>query len=286
MARETIGCIGMGHMGRVLAANLVQAGYGVVAHDAAGPGGAPEGSTSVAEVAEVARRVEVIVLSLPDGAASENVCGQIVRADDSRVTLVIDTSTIGVDAATTVCALLARAGVGYVDAPVSGGVAGARARTLMVMHAGSDRAVLRAEPVFAGLSDRRRRVGDRPGMAQAMKLANNFLSAAALAAASEAIAYGLSVGLDMATMLDVLDTSSGQSAATSDKFQNHVLTGSYSSGFSNSLMAKDVRLYLREAGERGLSTALGQAAAEVWERFATSEPGMDFTRIYPFVAGG
>ncbi len=285
MPPETIGCVGLGHIGGVLAANLVQAGHGVVAHDAAGPGGAPEGSTSVAEVAEVARRVEVMVLSLPDGAASEDVCRQIIGAGDSSVTHVIDTSTIGVDAATTVGELLARAGVEYVDAPVSGGVAGARARTLMVMHAGSDSAVLRVEPVLAGLSDRRRRVGDRPGMAQAMKLANNFLSATALAAASEAIAYGLSVGLDMATMLDVLETSSGQSAATSDKFHNHVLTGSYSSGFSNSLMAKDLRLYLREAGERGSSVALGRAAAEVWEQFATSEPGTDFTRIYPFVAG-
>ena len=76
--------------------------------------------------------------------------------------------------------------------------------------------------MLAGLSDRRRRVGDRPGMAQALKLANNFLSATALAATSEAIAFGLSVGLDMATMLEVIDASSGQSAATSDKFPNHV----------------------------------------------------------------
>ena len=156
----------------------------------------------------------------------------------------------------------------------------------MVMFAGTDNAVLRAEPVLAGLSDRRRRVGDRPGMAQAMKLANNFLSATALAAASEAIAYGLSVGLDMATMLDVLATSSGQSAATSDKFQHHVLTGSYSSGFSNSLMAKDVLLYLHEAADQGSSTSIGQATADLWKQFAASEPGTDFTRIYPFVVGG
>ena len=118
-----------------------------------------------------------------------------------------------------------------------------------------------------------------------MKLANNFLSATALAAASEAIVYGLSVGLDMATMLDVLETSSGQSAATSDKFRHQVLTGSYASGFSNSLMAKDVRLYLREAEGGGSSTAVGEAIATLWERFAANEPGTDFTRIFPFVAG-
>ena len=88
-------------------------------------------------------------------------------------------------------------------------------------------------------------------MAQAMKLANNFLSATALAATSEAIAFGTSVGLDMATMLEVLNASSGQSAATSDKFVNHVLTGTYSSGFLNTLMAKDVRLYLDAARAAG-----------------------------------
>jgi 3-hydroxyisobutyrate dehydrogenase len=283
---ETVGFIGLGHMGEVLSSNLVKAGFGVVAHDAAGSDGAPEGSISVAHVAEVTQRVEVIVLSLPDGVASEDVCRQIVCVETRRATHVIDTSTTGVNAADIVYALLAGAGLGYVDAPVSGEVAGARARTLMVMYAGIDEAVLRAEPVLAGLSDRRRRVGDRPGMAQAMKLANNFLSASALAAASEAIAYGLSVGLDMATVLEVLETSNGQSAATSDKFQNHVLTGSCASGFTNSLMAKDVRLYLGEASERGSATSMGQAAATVWEQFAAAEPSADFTRIYPFVAGG
>jgi 3-hydroxyisobutyrate dehydrogenase len=168
---------------------------------------------------------------------------------------------------------------------VSGGAAGARARTLTVMVAGSDEACARVEPVLAGLSDRRRRVGDRPGMAQAMKLANNFLSATALAATSEAIAFGLGVGLDMETMLEVLNSSSGQSAASRDKFPDHVLTGRYASGFTSSLMAKDVRLYLEEVASRGEAASLGTVTAEVWERFAATEPGVDFTRIYPFTLG-
>ena len=122
-------------------------------------------------------------------------------------------------------------------------------------------------------------------MAQALKLANNFLSATALAATSEAIAFGLSVGLDMATMIDVIDGSSGQSAATSDKFPNHVLTGRYSAGFANSLMAKDLKLYLGAAEAQGVRSVLGRVTESVWDRFATEEPGADFTRIYPFVAG-
>jgi 3-hydroxyisobutyrate dehydrogenase len=227
----------------------------------------------------------VVVLSLPDGGASEKVARAIVGAAGRRTAHVVDTSTVGVAAARIIDGLLAADGIGYVDAPVSGGVAGARARTLSVMYAGPDEACAAVDGVLAGLSDRRRRVGDRPGMAQALKLANNFLSATALAATSEAVSFGVSVGLDMETMLDVLNASSGQSAATSDKFVHHVLTGRYASGFANSLMAKDLRLYLGAVEAQGAPSVLGPVTASVWERFAADEPGVDFTRIYPFVEG-
>ena len=131
------------------------------------------------------------------------------------------------------------------------------------MYAGSEAACEVVEPVLAGLSDRRRRVGDRPGMAQALKLANNFLSATALAATSEAVAFGLSVGLDMGTMLEVLNASSGQSEATRDKFPNHVYTGRYASGFANSLMSKDVTLYLNAVEAQGAPSAIGRVTASV-----------------------
>jgi 3-hydroxyisobutyrate dehydrogenase len=281
----TVGFVGLGNMGSVLAGNLVGAGHDVVSHEVAGPERSPAGAAFTDDVAELAGRADMVVLSLPDGAASEQVAGEIAGAPERRVTVVVDTSTIGVAAAQAIEARLREVGVGYVDAPVSGGVSGARARTLSVMYAGPDTACRAVEPVLAGLSDRRRRVGDRPGMAQALKLANNFLSATALAATSEAIAFGLSVGLDMATMIEVIDGSSGQSAATSDKFPNHVLTGRYAAGFTNSLMAKDLALYLGAVEEQGVPSVLGRVTESVWERFATEEPGADFTRIYPFVSG-
>lgn len=285
MSEETVGFVGLGNMGGVLAANLVHTGHTVVTHDALGPARSPEGSVHVPSVAEVARRAEVVVLSLPDGTVSEKVARELLAAAERRVRYVVDTSTVGVVAARSIADLLAEEGVGYVDAPVSGGVAGARARTLTVMYAGAGEACSRVEGVLAGLSDRRRRVGERPGMAQALKLANNFLSATALAATSEAVAFGLSVGLDMATMLDVLNGSSGRSAATDDKFPRHVLTGRYAAGFTNSLMAKDVRLYLDAIEDQDGPASVGQVAAAVWEDFAAAEPGADFTRIFPFTAG-
>jgi 3-hydroxyisobutyrate dehydrogenase-like beta-hydroxyacid dehydrogenase len=281
----TVGFVGLGNMGSALAANLVQQGHVVVVHDALGPERAPEGVTHVGAVGEVAREADVVVFSLPDGAASAQVALEVAEVADRRATHVVDTSTIGVDAAESVAALLEEHGVAYVDAPVSGGVAGARARTLAVMYAGSDEACARVEPVLAGLSDRRYRVGNRPGLAQAMKLANNFLSATALVATSEAIAFGRSVGLDMGTMLEVLNSASGHNTATSDKFPNHVVNGRYASGFTNSLMSKDVLLYLRAVESRGGPSSIGAVAAAVWERFADAEPGADFTRIFPFVEG-
>jgi 3-hydroxyisobutyrate dehydrogenase len=282
---DTVGFVGLGNMGNVLAGNLVEAGHDVMSHDVSGPGRSPAGAEFVTDVAELARRTDVVVLSLPDGLVSEQVARAIAGTPQRRVTHVVDTSTVGVGAAQAIDVLLAEAGATYVDAPVSGGVAGARARSLLVMYAGTDVACRAVEPVLAGLSDRRRRVGHRPGMAQALKLANNFLSATALAAASEAIAFGLSVGLDMETMLEVIDSSSGQSVASSDKFPNHVLTGRYAAGFANSLMAKDLKLYVGAVETQGAPSVLGTVTESVWEQFAAAEPGVDFTRIFPFVAG-
>jgi 3-hydroxyisobutyrate dehydrogenase len=281
----TVGFVGLGNMGSVLVANLVASGLDVVTHDHAGPGRSPEGATFLDSIAEVAARASIVVLSLPDGRASDAVAHALVDAPDRRVTHVVDTSTVGLETAHAIDAYLDERDVAYIDAPVSGGVAGARARTLSVIVAGPSAACDAVEPVLAGLSDRRYRVGDRPGMGQALKLANNFLSAVALAATSEAIAFGTSVGLDMTTMLEVLNSSSGQSAASSDKFVNHVLTGRYSSGFTNTLMSKDVQLYLRAGADRGAPATVGAVTGDIWQRFAATEPGVDFTRIYPFAAG-
>jgi 3-hydroxyisobutyrate dehydrogenase len=281
---RTVGIVGLGNMGSALATNLVDAGFRVVGHDAVGADRAPGGVEHVESVADVARAAEVVVFSLPDGEASHAVASEVAATGERAVTHVVDTSTVGVAAARALATRLAGAGVAYIDAPVSGGVAGARARTLAVMYAASDDACACVEPVLAGLSDRRHRVGDRAGLAQAMKLANNFLSATALVATSEAIAFGVGEGLEMSTMLDVLNGSSGRSAATEDKFTSHVLSGRYASGFTNSLMAKDVRLYVDAVTEQHGAVTVGAVTTEVWDAFAADEPGVDFTRIYPFVA--
>lgn len=280
----TVGFVGLGNMGSALAANIVAAGHRLVTHDLAGPDRSPDGATFAPDLGTLAREVDVVVLSLPDGDASMDVVQELIESPGRRVAQVVDTSTIGVDAARAMAELLDDVGIGFVDAPVSGGVAGARARTLFVMYSGADGPCERVAPVLDALSDRHRRAGDRAGLAQAVKLANNFLSATALAAASEAFAFGAAAGVSMTTMLEIINSSSGRSAATTDKFADHVVTGRYSSGFANTLMAKDIQLYLRSVEVQGTPSEIGGTTAKIWDRFAAAEPDADFTRIYPYVA--
>jgi 3-hydroxyisobutyrate dehydrogenase len=280
---SVVGVVGLGNMGSALAANLVNTGCDVWVFDLAGPSRMPAGARFADDLAHLARQADVVVLSLPDGAASQAVAAGLAAAVSRRAAMVIDTSTIGPGAARTVAALLAGEGVGYVDAPVSGGVAGARARTLTVMYAGADADCDAVAWVLAGLSDRNRRVGDRPGMAQALKVANNFLAATSLAATSEAVAFLTAAGLDMAVALEIINSSSGQSNASADKFVKQVLPGTYAAGFANSLMAKDVRLYAEAAAAAGSPEVLSERISQVWDDFAAAAPGTDFTRIYPYV---
>jgi len=116
-----------------------------------------------------------------------------------------------------------------------------------------------------------------------MKVLNNYLSATAMAATSEAIAFGLRQGLEMGTMLDVLNASSGMNTATADKFPNRVLTGTYDAGFSSTQLNKDLGLYRDAADAIGASLPVSPAVFEVWRRLEAHEPNADITRIYTFV---
>jgi 3-hydroxyisobutyrate dehydrogenase len=211
------------------------------------------------------------------------VIGEIVAARSPNVQAVIDLSTIGVTAARKAANVLASANIGYLDAPVSGGVAGARARKITVMCAGDKALYTSAQPLLQAIAGRTFHVGDAPGQAQALKLLNNFLSATALAATSEAVAFGVKEGLEIGTILDVLNVSSGQSAATSDKFVSHVATGTYSAGFTNTLMAKDLGLFHEATAQARATGPINQLVLSIWDKFNTTMPNVDFTRIYTFV---
>ena len=127
-------------------------------------------------------------------------------------------------------------------------------------------------------------VGDKPGLAQSMKLANNFLSATGMAASSEAIAMGVKAGLDAGIMVDVINSGSGCNTATTQKFPQSILPGTFNYGFGMGLMVKDVRLFLAEAEQLGIPTEVAQAVGRLWEK-AMTEHGAE-TRFHPHRADG
>jgi 3-hydroxyisobutyrate dehydrogenase len=278
-----VGFVGLGNMGGPMAANLAAAGIPLLVYDKAGTADrAPDGAEIAQSLDEVARRAGTVLLSLPAGAAVLAVAGEIAAAAPRAADTVIDTSTIGVAASGEVAGILARAGITYLDAPVSGGVAGARAGTIAVMAAGPLEAFERARPLLSAMAANLFHVGTRQGQGQAMKLANNFLSGVAMAATSEAVRFGETQGLDMKTMLDVLNVSTGRNTATSDKFPNRILTGTHDAGFTTTLIHKDVRLYLEAVADAGVRGVVGRAVGGTLAALETDLPGEDFTRIYPW----
>ena len=129
-------------------------------------------------------------------------------------------------------------------------------------------------------------VGPDPGQGQAVKLLNNFLSATALAATSEAIAFGVSQNIPMQTILDIVNASTGRNSATDDKFPRRIMHGRYDAGFTARLQLKDIRLYLENARAAGIADEVAGRVVEVWTRMDASLPGADICEMYPYTRDG
>jgi 3-hydroxyisobutyrate dehydrogenase-like beta-hydroxyacid dehydrogenase len=279
-----LGFIGLGQMGGPMATNIARAGFGLTVFDKAGTAErAPPGATHAESLEDAAARADTLFLSLPDGPVSIAVAQQIAAAPERRTTVVVDLSTIGPDAAREAAGILEAAGVTYIDAPVSGGQAGAAAGTITIMWAGPAVELERHRAVVAAFCKNPFHVGPEPGQGQALKLINNFLSGTAMAATSEAMLYGLSQGLDMTTMLDVVNVSTGVNSATRDKFPQRIVTESFDAGFKTALLTKDVTLYRDNARAAGTPHGLGEAVAELWQACNRDLPDSDFTRVYEFL---
>ncbi len=284
MTPERFGFAGLGQMGGPMAANIAAGGFSLSVYDKAGTAGrAPEKAAAVESLEDLAGGAETIFLSLPDGPVTLAVARDLAAMTERSVAHVIDLSTIGLEAAKEAGRILDAAGIVYIDAPVSGGQAGARARTITVMWSGPEEVMESHRGVMMSFCKNLFHVGPAPGQGQAVKLLNNFLSATAMTATSEAMAFAAAQGLDMKTVLDVVNVSSGRNTATSDKFPNRIVTGTYDAGFKTRLLAKDVRLFLENARAAGTPSDVAQTIAELWRRCDEALPDSDFTRIYEFL---
>jgi 3-hydroxyisobutyrate dehydrogenase-like beta-hydroxyacid dehydrogenase len=280
---RTIGFIGVGRMGLPMASRLLAAGHSLIAYDVQGQAlsaVAVKGAATAASPAEVAERAEIVLVSLPTPDVVRAVAlGEGGLVAGKRLKTFIDLSTTGPRVAKAIAAALAERGVVAIDAPVSGGVAGAVKGTLAVMLSGPPTLCDALRPLLAVIG-KVFYIGAEPGMGQMMKLINNLLSATATAATSEAVVLGVKAGLDPRVMIDVINAGSGRTTASEDKFPRAILPRRFDYGFALGLMAKDVNLCVAEAEALGVPLWIGNAVKQLWlYGLAQGGPEQDFTEL-------
>lgn len=266
-----------------MARRLIQADHDVVAFDTRGT--ALErlvalGARPASSPRDAADQAETIMASLPTPVASLEVAtGAAGVIEGSRVQRYVDLSTVGSRTATQIHDRLAERDIVAIDSPVSGGVGGAEKGALAVMVScpRNEFDVIRTALEAIG---RPYYIGEKPGAAQTMKLANNLVAANVLAATAEVVVMGVKAGLDPEVMIEVLNAGSGATSASRDKFPRAILPRTFDYGFATGLMVKDVRLYLEEAAALGVPTDVAGTVGRLWEATALDQgPESDFTAV-------
>jgi 3-hydroxyisobutyrate dehydrogenase len=290
-----IGFIGLGNMGAPMAANLIKAGHQVTGYDLVPEAVAAlveKGGRTAASAAEAIAAADVVITMLPAGPQVREVylgnAGVLGRA--RRGALLIDCSTIDVDSARAVAAAAREAGFDMVDAPVSGGTAGAAAATLTFMVGGEAAAFARAQPILEAMGRTIVHTGPA-GNGQAVKICNNMLLAISMIGVCEALTLAQKLGLTPQTLFDVVSKSTGQCWALTGycpvpgPVPSSPANRDYAAGFTAAMMLKDLRLAQQAAGAVAAPTPMGAAAANLYQLFVDEGTGaFDFSAIYRFIA--
>jgi 3-hydroxyisobutyrate dehydrogenase len=284
-AAPTVGFVGLGNMGWPMAANIARGGLSLVVHDADAEraerfAAEHDGAVAASGPASFAA-VDVLVTMLPDDrvVASALIDGGIAAALPAGAVIADMSSSRPMG--TRALAERLPDGVRLVDAPVSGGVARALDGTLSIM-AGSDDdgAIDQAQPVFELLGARVFRTGGL-GSGDAVKALNNYLAAAAYAAAAEALEVGRAFGLDPRTIVEIVNTSTGRSFVSEVVLKDHVVTGAYSTGFQLHLLAKDAGIAAEMAATAGVDAPACALVNERWAQAAATLPaGADHSEAH------
>jgi 3-hydroxyisobutyrate dehydrogenase len=286
-----IGFIGLGNMGAPMAANLVKSGDHVVGFDvvdAARQASAQLGVEIAPNAKASVESADIVITMLPAGQHVRAVWSEILPMA-KRGALFIDCSTIDVTSARAAHELAAQRGIAALDAPVSGGVGGAKAGTLTFMVGGAADAFARGKPVLERMGKRVVHCGDA-GNGQAAKICNNMILGASMIAVSEAFVLGEKLGLSHQALFDVASASSGQCWSLTSycpvpgPVPASPANNGYKPGFAAALMLKDLKLAREAAAAVHAKTALGAHAAEIYEQFAAAgQNDADFSGIVNFV---
>ena len=291
-----IGFIGLGNMGGPMAKNLVAAGHEVIGFDvvpAALEAAQAAGVEAVASAAHAAERAPMVITMLPAGPEVREVymgAGGVIAAAGEGA-LLIDCSTIDVASAREVHAAAADAGQAMLDAPVSGGIAGAAAGSLTFMAGGSEAAFERAKPVFQAMGRTMVHAGG-PGNGQAAKLCNNMILGISMIAVAEAFTLGEKLGLEAQTFFDIASKASASCWAMLNHLpvpgivETSAANRDFKPGFSAAMMVKDMGLSQEAASRAGAATPLGAAATALYAQFVDAgHGGLDYSAIIKMIRG-
>jgi 3-hydroxyisobutyrate dehydrogenase len=291
-----IGFIGLGNMGGPMARNLVKAGHKVKGFDlvkASVDAAVAGGIAAVGSAAEAAEEVSAVITMLPAGEHVREVYsggGRIIAAAE-RGTLFIDSSTIDVASARAVHQAGEAAGHLMLDAPVSGGVAGAEAGTLTFMAGGSAAAFEQARPLLEAMGRKVVHAGG-PGNGQVAKVCNNMILGITMIGVAEAFTLGETLGLDPKTLFEISSTASGSCWAMLNHLpvpgivEASAANRGYKPGFAAAMMHKDLKLSQAAASQAGVATPLGAEAAQLYTLFVNAgHGGLDYSGIIKMIRG-
>ncbi len=279
-----IGVVGCGAMGGAMIARLVEKGHVVQCYDAqpeARAAAEAKGGQGHATLGSLAALCDVIILSLPRAGIVAQVMAEL-GPSLSGGTIVLDTSTSEPDTTKHLARTAASAGYTFLDGPVSGGPAGARAGTMTMVMGGPEAAIAALRPILDNLAAKVVHVGPS-GAGHAAKIANNLLCAANLVLVSEMAQLAKSVDIPLENLLEGVNAGSGRSGVSEVNFPKWILSGTFNSGFTMGLMRKDVGLAIKLADQAGLALPATRAIVAVWEESRTQLPdSADFNEIYKY----
>jgi 3-hydroxyisobutyrate dehydrogenase-like beta-hydroxyacid dehydrogenase len=280
--RKTVGFIGLGRMGDPIARRIQASGFDLVIHDTN-----PAVAKSFADIAliqpdsrSVGDASDIVIVCLPTPAIVQDVVtgpGGVIEGKRARY--VVDLSTTGPRVAREMAAALATKGKALIDAPITGGVAGAKNGILTMMLGASDESIVAAKPILQAIAGKLVVAGSRPGDGQMLKVINNLLSFIALEATAEAMALGVKAGLDPDAMLDTFNSGTGRNSATEEKFPRSVMTRSFDFGFPVRGVMKDMGLCLAEAEALGVPMPVGMCSRQIWTMAMADHADNDMTSI-------
>ena len=283
-----IGFIGLGNMGFPMAANLLEAGYPVTCFDITQR--YPDGAHPAESAAGAATGNDIVIAMLPNGAALRSVADETIPAM-RRGSTFVDCSTVDMASALAVAAKTEATGLKFVDAPVSGGVAGATSGNLTFMAGGTDEAFRFVLPLFEIMGSKAVHCGNA-GAGQAAKMCNNMILGATMIVSCEAFALADALGLDRQKLFEVVSKSSGYSWSMNAYCPapgvgpNSPSDNDYKLGFASDLMLKDLRLAQSAARDSGVNTPVGNCATEFYRKFVEEQngSGLDFSAVLKVLA--